>query len=254
MKKSLTQTMMKDDDDETTQCHSPSTPSERPGLGMRPRLAAILSETGLKLEAKAPNTARDVSRILGLTHGLIRFSVKPSKGIAFCPEPLFAVRVDLSKSGVPHPHRFLGDIKWYNSEDPCLRLGIQYRLLDNNDGRGASVNWEWASASASDVGRKELLERIYQANTFVELLENKTARELFGISRRSLVSWYQARRPRQARSSRIEKRHTRHPLRTTRIQDLAYDESAWCFRDVVVTQTRDIDRRQEQQHHTKHQE
>lgn len=194
-----------DDDDEITQRHSPSTPTERPGLGMRPRLAAMLSETGLKIEAKAPNTARAVSRILGLTHGLIRFSVKPSKGIAFCPKPLFAVRVDLSKSGVPHPHRFLGNIKWYNSEDPCLRLGIQYRLLDNNDGRGASVNWEWASASASDVGRKELLERIYKANTFVELLENKTARDLVGISRRSLVSWYQARRPRQAQSSRIDR-------------------------------------------------
>lgn len=73
-----------DDDDEATQRHSPSTPSERPGLGMRPRLAAMLSETGLKLEAKAPNTAREVSRRLGLTHGLIRFSVKPSKGITFC--------------------------------------------------------------------------------------------------------------------------------------------------------------------------
>lgn len=194
-----------DDDDEITQRHSPSTPSERPGLGMRPRLAAMLSETGLNLEAKAPYTATAVSRILGLTHGLIRFSVKPSKGIAFCPKPLFAVRVDLSKSGAPHPHRFLGDIKWYNSQDPCLRLGIQYRLLDNHDGRGASVNWEWASASAFDVGRKELLERMYKANAFVELLENKTASELVGISRRSLVSWYQARRPRQARSSRIEK-------------------------------------------------
>lgn len=194
-----------DDDDETTQRYSPSTPSERPGLGMRTRLAAMLSETGLELEAKAPNNDRDVSRILGLTHGLIRFSVKPSRGIAFCPKPLFAVRVNLSKPGVPHPHRFLGDIKWYNSEDPCLRLGIQYRLLDNNDGRGASVNWGWASTSASDVGRKEFLERIYKANTFVELLENKTAGELVGIPRRSLESWYQARRPRQARSSRSEK-------------------------------------------------
>ncbi|KAG6353334.1 hypothetical protein INS49_007506 [Diaporthe citri] len=200
-----------EDDDETTQHLSPSTPSERPGLGMRSRLAAMLSETGLKLEAKVPNTAKNDSRILGLTHGLIRFSVKPSKGNVFCPKPLFAIRVDLSKPGVPHPHRFLGDIKWHNSEDPCLRLGIQYRLLDNNDGKGASVNWEWASASTSDVGRRELLERIYKANTFVELLGNKTARELVGISRRSLLSWYQARRPRQAQNSRVRKTNQASP-------------------------------------------
>lgn len=138
-------------DDETTQHHPPSTPSERPSLGMRSRLAAMLSETGLKLEAKAPKTAKDVSRILGLTYGLIRLSVKPSKGIAFFPNPLFTIRVDLSKPRAPHPHQFLGDIKWYNSEDSCLRLGIQYRLLDNNDGKGALVSWEWASASTSDV-------------------------------------------------------------------------------------------------------
>lgn len=138
-------------DDETTQHHPSSTPSERPGLGMRSRLAAMLSETGLKLEAKAPKTAKDVSRILGLTHGLIRLSVKPSKGITLFLNPLFAIFVNLSKPRAPHPHQFLGDIKWYNSEDSCLRLGIQYRLLDNNDGKGASISWEWASASISGV-------------------------------------------------------------------------------------------------------
>lgn len=55
-----------EDDDETKQHHSPSTPSERPGLGMQSRLAAMLSENGLNLEAKAPKSAKDasVSRIL----------------------------------------------------------------------------------------------------------------------------------------------------------------------------------------------
>lgn len=51
-------------DDETAQHHSPSTPSEGPGLGIRSRLAAMLSETSLKLDAKALKTAQDVSRIL----------------------------------------------------------------------------------------------------------------------------------------------------------------------------------------------
>lgn len=61
----------------------------------------------------------DILRELGITHGLIRFSVKPLKGITFCPKPLNAIRTDLSKPGVLHPRRFLGDLKWYNS-NPCL--------------------------------------------------------------------------------------------------------------------------------------
>lgn len=52
-------------DDETTQHHSPSTPSDRP-LGVRSRLAAMLFETGLELEAKDTKAAKDLPRILGL--------------------------------------------------------------------------------------------------------------------------------------------------------------------------------------------
>lgn len=69
-------------------------------------------------------TVSDILRELGITDGLIRFSVKPLKGIIFCPKPLIAIRMDLSKPEVPHPRRFLGDLNWYNSEDPCLELGI----------------------------------------------------------------------------------------------------------------------------------
>lgn len=136
----------------------------------------MLSETGTHTKAQKVNLWQ-VSTI----HGLIRFTVDPEAGSTYDENPIFAVRASLSKPGHPHPHRVLGNLKEYESTDPCLRLPIQYRHVDS-----LSQAWRWASVEEERSSEARFEERIFKANMLVELLEGKSVADVEGIPRRSL--------------------------------------------------------------------
>lgn len=161
----------------------------------RSRLDAMLTEEGEHI--RATQTATRGTYSLSTTHALVKFTPIPDVGVKFCDRPLFAVRAGLAKAGLMHEHRVLGNNTQYNSSDPCLRLALQYRLLDNDDRRGPSSIWKWATVREAKKASAEV-ERISKANTLVDLLQGKSAADLLGIHRRSLLRWENARKKRKA--------------------------------------------------------
>lgn len=160
----------------------------------RSRLDAMLTEEGEHIRATQIATRGTYS--ISTTHALVKFTPVPDVGVKFCARPLFAVRADLAKAGLMHEHRVLGNNTQYNSSDPCLRLALQYRLLDNDDHRGPSSIWKWATVRAAKKTSAEV-ERIFKANTLVDLLQGKSAANLQGGHRRSLSRWVNARKKRK---------------------------------------------------------
>lgn len=157
------------------------------------------TDKGLHVKATRIQKSDTTFWRLDTPHRLFRFTPEPCRDVVFGVEPIFALRALISAPGRPHDHRILEQLEECTSSDPCLRLAIQYRLICNPGGSEILGTWRYAKIWGTWSSEPEVrLERIFKANTLAELLEGKTAKELWGVPRRSLQDWISNKKVRVA--------------------------------------------------------
>lgn len=151
---------------------------------MRKTLDAMMTDSGAKI--KAAKMTRHVSWRLSAPYSLISFVVQCNKGEIYPTRPLFAIRAELTPEGTANQDCALPHYDGCIPSDPCVRLGLQYRLLDGHNGKGP---WEvWRSAQVTRQTPDEL-ERVFKLNALVEILEGASTADLAGVPRRSVRRW-----------------------------------------------------------------
>ncbi|KAM5378165.1 hypothetical protein ACJZ2D_004623 [Fusarium nematophilum] len=181
----LRRALSKDDDDDEQDTQRGTFYKKTPR-----KLELMLSESGVELPAIIKK--RTDRCYIDIHQKLVNFTIPAESGVIFGTHPRFRIRAHLNPPGVPHPDRILGHLDEYISTDPCLRLAIQYRLV--NDGREGSETqiseshpWHFARIMGSTTSA---LKRIGRANALVDFFGGKTANDLIGIERRSgLEKW-----------------------------------------------------------------
>ncbi|KAH7304927.1 hypothetical protein B0I35DRAFT_444459 [Stachybotrys elegans] len=147
-------------------------------------LELLLSESGLTV--MGTRSGHLTGARVDLFKRLIRFTVSFDPDILFNKKPRFDVRVRLVPPGEVHPYLFLGTTEMsYMRSDPCLRLGVQYRPR-YGDSKKPSESWIWAESHKLRISAEE---KIFRANTLVDLLEGKRVEDLVNVPRRSLEMW-----------------------------------------------------------------
>lgn len=176
----------------TRQPHPPATPRQGPAdesPELRARLRALLTETGTEQTIdRDPGGSRGNYWALRVCPYLFTFRVYPDNDGTLSRGALFSIRAFLSVPGRMHTHCFiprLHEYEDYNPSDPAGQLALQYRLLDNHDGKGPSPEWSWATAPKA-ITRAKGLDFLFRVNTFVDLLQGKSAQDLINVPRRSL--------------------------------------------------------------------
>ncbi|KYK56969.1 hypothetical protein DCS_03976 [Drechmeria coniospora] len=162
--------------------------SFRESLMLRKSLMDLMTETGM--EQKATRRIDQKVWRLQVCYSLVSFALRGDDCQDFTEAPLFAIRGNLSKAGTPHPNCIYPQYDGCISSDPCIRLALQYRLIQGKTGEGVQQAWRWAEVSERGLRQgSDVAERISKANTLVDLLEGKTPNALVGVPRRSLLRW-----------------------------------------------------------------
>lgn len=176
----------------TRQPHPPATPRQGPAdksPELRARLQALLTETGTEQTIdRDPGGSRGNCWALRVCPYLFTFRVYPDNDNRLSRGALFSIRASLSVPGRMHTHCFvprLHEYEDYDPSDPAGQLALQYRLLDNHDGKGSLPEWSWAIAPKA-IMRAKGLNFLFRVNTFVDLLQGKSAQDLINVPRRSL--------------------------------------------------------------------
>ncbi|KAJ3525525.1 hypothetical protein NM208_g11603 [Fusarium decemcellulare] len=99
----------------------------------REKLSRMLTDNGVEIKA---GLMGKVDRCyIDIHQRLVTLVIPAEGGVDFKKRPTFAIRAQLTPTGVPHPNCVLGELDEFISTDPSLRLAIEYRLVDDGTGR-----------------------------------------------------------------------------------------------------------------------
>lgn len=143
---------------------------------------AMLAEEGIRRTAAKERHIWKVDLSLKLWRFTIDADLYPLNKKA-----AVSVRASLANPGQTHKKCVLRDFRHCEPDEPCRRLAIEYRLLDNHDGNGPS-GWRWAwkrsyksyGKSIADPEKRQAKEAkyVYRLNTLVDILEGKDLAEI----------------------------------------------------------------------------
>lgn len=151
---------------------------------------AILTEEGIRRTAAKERHIWKVDLSLKLWRFTIDADLYPLNKKA-----AVSVRASLANLGQTHKKCVLRDFRHCEPDEPCRRVALEYRILDNHDGNGPSV-WRWAwkrsyksyGKSIAEPEKRQAKEAkyLYRLNAVVNIFEGRDLAEIHRTPRRCL--------------------------------------------------------------------